>query len=81
MENIQEQRGRGRPKGSQNKFTKEIKDAFQAAFSALQDRGGVNLLDWAAQNPTEFYRITARMMPQNIELTGEDGGPIENKVI
>lgn len=46
----------------------------------MQEKGGVNLLDWASQNPTEFYRITARMMPQNIELTGEDGGPVENKV-
>lgn len=53
-----------------------MKEAFQAAFDSLQEKDGVNLIDWASDNPTDFYKIVAKMIPQNLELTGGEGGPI-----
>lgn len=32
------------------------------------------MLTWAMSNQTEFYKLLARLIPQ--EHTGEDGGPI-----
>lgn len=57
--------GPGRPKGSPNKFTRSMKEAFLAAYEEI---GGENALaEWARANKTEFYKICARMIPQNVE--------------
>jgi hypothetical protein len=56
----------GRPKGATNVATREIKQAFHEAFF---ERGGVKaLLKWADENPTDFYRLAARLIP--VELAG-----------
>ena len=41
-----------------------------------RDRGkrSVALYDWALENPGEFYKLTARLIPQ--EMSGPGGGPI-----
>lgn len=63
----------GRKAGTPNKTTVTVKEALQAVY---RDRGGNNaLLIWATDNPTEFYKLWGRMLPQ--EITGEGGGPIE----
>lgn len=64
--------GPGRPKGSPNKFTRSVRDAFQFAFDELG--GGEGLVVWAKadeKNLTEFYKLCARLIP--IEMTGKDG--------
>lgn len=54
-------RGKGRPKGAQNKTTVAVKDALTEAFAGL---GGVaHLQSWANDNPTEFYRIWSKLLP------------------
>ena len=56
--------GAGRKKGSQNRFTSEIKDAVLDTFKAL---GGVtHMTKWAEKNPTDFYRIASKLIPQQI---------------
>lgn len=61
--------GPGRPRGVPNKSTASVKAALQAAFD---ERGGVPaLLDWADGEPTEFYKLWAKMLPT--EVTGKDG--------
>jgi hypothetical protein len=56
----------GRPKGSKNKATQEIKQAFYEAF---YERGGVKaLLKWADESPTDFYRLAAKLIP--VEIAG-----------
>lgn len=66
-------RGKGRPKGAINKTTATVKEALQAVY---RDRGGNKaLLAWASENPTEFYKLWGRMLPQ--EVSGPEGGPIE----
>jgi hypothetical protein len=56
--------GKGRPKGSQNKSTAAVKEALSMAFEGL---GGVpQLTTWAMDNPTEFYKLWVKMLPQDV---------------
>ena len=67
--------GKGRPKGSKNKFT-ALKDTFLQAF---EDIGGVDeLANWGKQkeNRTAFYQIISKMLPKEIELTGDADRPL-----
>lgn len=64
--------GMGRPKGSLNKSTRSVKEALMLAF---EGRGGVQALQaWSVKEPTEFYKIWAKLVPH--EVVGRDGGPI-----
>ncbi|MCY1417854.1 hypothetical protein D9M71_333980 [compost metagenome] len=55
----------GRQKGTPNKTTKEVKDALGEAFVKL---GGVAaLVRWGKQEPGEFYKLWARMLPHEIK--------------
>jgi hypothetical protein len=59
----------GRPKGSQNKISLRIKEAIIETFAAL---GGVShMTQWARENPSEFYRLAARLVPTEMALSGE----------
>ena len=70
-------KGVGRPKGSQNKLTVSIKQAFKEAFD---ERGGVPaLLEWAAEEPTAFYNLVGRLIPT--EMSGPDGGPLTITIV
>lgn len=65
----------GRVKGTPNKSTASVKAALVEAFDRM---GGVkSLIAWGRSEPTEFYKLWAKMLPQ--EVTGKDGGPIETK--
>jgi hypothetical protein len=65
----------GRSKGTGNRITQSVRDAFKEAFDR---RGGVNaLLAWAEKSietETEFYRLCAKLIPA--EITGPHGGAI-----
>lgn len=73
-------RGRGRPKGSKNKTTLAVKEALAAAFTEI---GGVKALTaWGRnkKNRTEFYKLWAKLLPQEMKHTGHDGGPLKVQV-
>lgn len=58
-----ERRG-GRQKGTPNKLTKAAREVYEEAFEKL---GGVPaLVTWGKENPTEFYKIHARLIPQDV---------------
>lgn len=59
----------GRKKGTPNKITKAFREAVLTVFGDLG--GEAHLLKWAKDNPTEFYKIAARLIPT--ELTGPAG--------
>ena len=66
--------GKGRKKGVPNRLTKSAKEAFACAFTGL---GGARRLQaWAEENQTEFYRLYARLIPVEQQVTGADGSPL-----
>lgn len=69
-----ERRG-GRKKGTPNRLTRSVKEAFEEAFRQLQGDPDASLPTWAKENPTEFYKLAAKLIPH--ELTGPNGGPLE----
>ena len=57
----------GRKKGVPNKTTASVKAALEEAF---EKRGGVTaLLAWAEGEPTEFYKLWAKLLP--LTLNGD----------
>jgi hypothetical protein len=68
----------GRPKGSVNKVSKTMKEAFKEAFDQL---GGVpKLVEWAERNPDKFYTLVARLLPVDITSNDEAITPTVVKV-
>lgn len=65
-------RGRGRPKGSPNKTTIEIKEAVLAAFDQL---GGVKYLVKVGQeDPRTFVALLAKILPNEVKADVTSGG-------
>lgn len=61
--------GPGRPKGSVNKMTQNVKDAFQSAYDGA---GGIKAFtDWAKANPNLFYPLYSKLLPHDITSGGE----------
>lgn len=56
----------GRKPGVQNKLTRTVKEAFENAFNAMQEHPEAELLTWGKGNPTEFYKLAARLIPAEI---------------
>lgn len=56
----------GRKAGTQNKLTKTVKEAFETAFEAMQGDPAANLGVWGKANLTEFYKLSARLIPAEI---------------
>ncbi len=54
----------GRQRGTPNKFTRSFRHAVLLAFEAVG--GHAAFAAWARENPTEFYRIAARLIPTEI---------------
>jgi len=69
----------GRQKGTPNKTTREVREWFTLVFRMLQKDPNVNLFEWAKANPTEFYKLSARLIPT--QVTGAEGKPIEFRAI
>lgn len=68
--------GKGRVKGSQNKFTKQVKEMI---LGALDDVGGqAYLAQQARENPVAFMTLLGKVLP--MQVTGEGGGPVVAQV-
>jgi hypothetical protein len=57
---------KGKPIGTKSKFTVSAKRAFEIAFDELG--GEKNLAFWAKKNQTEFYRLYARLIPEERKI-------------
>lgn len=63
--------GPGRPKGVRNKTTTAIKEMI---VQALDKKGGVDyLVKQADENPTAFLTLVGKVLPMQVEGSGEDG--------
>ena len=79
-------RGRGRPKGSRNKVTNEVKDAILETFRRL---GGVDaMVKWVEADPANkaiFYgRILLRVMPRppmEVTIEPEQPAPVKGALV
>ena len=71
----------GKPKGSHNKLTKSVKEAFEIAFNELQSDKNANLATWAKENTTDFYRLAAKLIPTDIKADIESKSDLLIKVV
>lgn len=58
--------GSGRQAGSPNKITTAFKDAVRIVYDDIG--GHPAFAAWARENPTEFYRIAARLIPAEVNV-------------
>ena len=72
IQNLLPRMGRGRKKGSLNKFT-TLKDSFLYAFEKIGGREG--LAEWAKKpkNRGAFYAIVAKMLPSKTDIGNLSG--------
>lgn len=76
-EQFKAQMGKGRPKGAQNKLTKQVKEMI---LGALDDAGGQEYLARQAdENPVAFMSLVGKVLPMQAEITGKDGGAIKTE--
>ncbi len=72
--------GRGRPKGAQNKTTRQAKEAIALAAEEL---GGTDrLVEWVKEDPKNEHSFWTTIYPKllPLQVTGEDGGPVITRI-
>lgn len=73
----QERRMGGRQRGTPNKLTTAFKDAVRIVYD---DLGGHSAFtEWARENPGDFYKICARLIPG--EIASRDTGTTVQVII
>ncbi len=74
--------GHGRPKGSKNRLTNDVRQVFHKVYEEMGKNtinpetgkpytGHEAMLEWARENQTEFYRLYGKMIPATAELPEE----------
>lgn len=73
----------GRKAGTPNKNSITVKESLKAVYERLG--GDDAMLEWAKQNPDEFYRHWIKMLPTEVrnDVTSSDGTlqPISIQVV
>lgn len=59
----------GKKKGTTNMITRTVRETVLAVFNDLQEHPTAKLSAWAAKEPTEFYKIAAKLIPTEIKAT------------
>lgn len=62
----------GRTKGTPNKLSGTVKDNVIQVFDQIG--GTQKMAEWAAENPTHFYNIYAKILP--MQLAGDPDAPL-----
>ena len=61
----------GRKAGVPNRVTAAFKDALRFVYEDIG--GNAAFSEWAKENPTEFYRICARLIPTEVAASESEG--------
>lgn len=67
----------GRRRGTPNRLTTTMRDAVMLAYDRIG--GHEAFAAWAAENPTDFYRIAARLIPTEIKARSEEVVVVVNR--
>ena len=59
----------GRQKGTVNKTSANVRDSILKVFDLIG--GDAAFADWARENKTEFYKIHAKLIPRDLNVTGQ----------
>lgn len=71
--------GKGRPKGSKNKLSVDLRALIEAA---LHDVGGREYLaQQATDNPAAFMALVGKLVPKDIKLEGELRVSLESLIL
>lgn len=72
--------GKGRPKGSPNKITADVKRAILEAAEAAGGEGGMvgYLTLQASENPAAFMTLIGKVLP--LTVAGDDENPIRHVI-
>lgn len=57
---------RGSRKGIPNKNAKSVRDVFAEVFHNMQ-QGKNSLTEWAEKEPTDFYKLASKLLPQTVQ--------------
>ena len=69
----------GRQKGTPNKATASVKEALQLAFEGIG--GTAKLQEWAQENPTKFFEIWSKLLPQEVKAELDHSGNINISIV
>jgi hypothetical protein len=69
----------GRSAGTPNKLSVLAKDNIAAVFNRLGGSSG--MADWAQENKTQFYQIYSKLLPLQVDGSGENGEFITKMVV
>lgn len=61
----------GKPVGTVSKLNKTFKELLLSTIDELQNDPKAKLAAWAKENPTEFYKIAARLIPTEVNAKVE----------
>lgn len=71
----------GRPKGSKDKFSRDLKQRVIDCWERLAAEGK-DLFDEAEQDPKWFYQNFVKvMLPKDVNVGGQEDNPIIGKII
>lgn len=62
----------GRKKGTGNKLPSIFMRCLEFTFNELQGDPKSNMLSWARDNTTDFYKLVAKLMPKELEITATE---------
>lgn len=69
----------GRRTGTPNKITRAFREAVQSVYHDIGGDSG--FAEWARENRTDFYKIAARLIPQELRHAGGDGEPLTVQIL
>lgn len=60
----------GRQKGTPNKLTATVRETFERVFNSLQEDPKQQLEAFARDNPVEFHKLIAKLLPIDLAVQG-----------